>query len=166
MAPSWLLIRVAAQNVGRRRLRAVFLGLAVMLGIGVGFASFVAGWALRAGMATAFSRMGADLVVVPHGTLVNITSSLLTVQPTDQTLAADLAKSLSAIAGVARVAPQRIVPVLVDGQPSNINCFRPSAGFYRPELAGGPPAGICRHQRRDRRRPPARPARPIAQPLR
>jgi putative ABC transport system permease protein len=129
MAPSWLLIRVAAQNVGRRRLRAVFLGLAVMLGIGVGFASFVAGWALRAGMATAFSRMGADLVVARRGTLVNITSSLLTVQPTDETLPADLAKPLAAIAGVERVAPQRIVPILVDGQPSNVIAFDPAQDF-------------------------------------
>ena len=87
----WLLIRLAAQNVGRRRLRAVFLSAAVMLGVGIAFASFVAGWALREGMATSFSRMGADLVVVPRGTLVNITSSLLTVQPTDETLPADLA---------------------------------------------------------------------------
>ena len=87
----WLLIRLAAQNVGRRRLRAVFLSAAVMLGVGIAFASFVAGWALRDGMATSFSRMGADLVVVPRATLVNITSSLLTVQPTDETLPADLA---------------------------------------------------------------------------
>ena len=28
----WLLIRLAAQNVGRRRLRAIFLGVAVILG--------------------------------------------------------------------------------------------------------------------------------------
>jgi putative ABC transport system permease protein len=50
----WLLIRLAAQNVGRRRLRAVFLSAAVMLGVGIAFASFVAGWALRDGMATSF----------------------------------------------------------------------------------------------------------------
>src|SRR5499433_2323124 len=75
----WLLIRLAAQNVGRRRLRAIFLGIAVMLGVGIGFASFVAGWALREGMARSFSRMGADLLVVPRATLVNITASLLTV---------------------------------------------------------------------------------------
>jgi len=62
----WLLIRVAAQNVGRRRLRAILLGVAVMLGVGVGFASFVAGWALRAGMATSLSRMGADLWSFPE----------------------------------------------------------------------------------------------------
>src|SRR5712691_2796937 len=105
----WLLIRLAAQNVGRRRLRAILLGSAVMLGMGVGFASFVAGWALRSGIATSFSRMGADLVVVPRATLVNITSSLLTVQPTDQTLGADLAKTLVAITGVEQVASQRIV---------------------------------------------------------
>ena len=77
----WLLIRLAAQNVGRRRLRAIFLGVAVMLGVGIGFASFVAGWALREGIAVSFARMGADLVVVPRATLVNITASLLTVQP-------------------------------------------------------------------------------------
>src|SRR5262245_66563592 len=78
----WLLIRLAAQNVGRRRLRAIFLGAAVMLGVGIGFASFVAGWALWQGMAQSSSRMGADLLVVPRATLVNITASLITVQPT------------------------------------------------------------------------------------
>jgi putative ABC transport system permease protein len=125
----WVLIRLAAQNVGRRRLRASFLGLAVMLGIGIGFASFVAGWALRDGMATSFSRMGADLAVVPRATLVNITSSLLTVQPTDETLAADLAQRIAGIPGIARVAPQRIVPALVEGQTANLIAFDPTHDF-------------------------------------
>src|SRR5229473_3567234 len=125
----WLLIRLAAQNVGRRRLRAIFLGAAVMLGVGIGFASFVAGWALREGIATSFSRMGADLVAVPRATLVNITSSLLTVQPTDQTLGADLAKTLVAITGVAQVASQRIVPSLVDGHAVNLIAFDPTHDF-------------------------------------
>src|SRR5215471_3441464 len=129
MAPHWLLVRVAAQNVARHRLRAVFLAVAVMLVVGVGFASFVAGWALRAGMTTTFSRMGADLVVVPRTTLVNITSSLLTVQPTDATLAADLADSLRAVAGVGRVAPQRVIPMLVDGQPTNVIAYDPAEDF-------------------------------------
>jgi putative ABC transport system permease protein len=129
MTRDWLLLRLAAQNVGRRRWRAILLALAVMVGVGIGFASFVAGWALSAGMATAFSRMGADLVAVPRGTLVNITSSLLTVQPTDATLAADLAGRIGAVAGVARVAPQRIVPILVDGQPANVIAFDPVRDF-------------------------------------
>jgi len=125
----WLLIRLAAQNVGRRRLRAIFLGVAVMLGVGIGFASFVAGWALRDGMARSFSRMGADLLVVPRATLVNITASLLTVQPTDETLPADLAQRIAAIAGVAQVAPQRIVPALVEGHNVNLIAFDPPQDF-------------------------------------
>ncbi len=125
----WLLIRLAAQNVARRQLRAILLGVAVMLGVGIGFASFVAGWALREGMATSFARMGADLVVVPRATLVNITASLLTVQPTDETLAADLAERIAAIPGIARVAPQRIVPALVDGRNVNLIAFDPARDF-------------------------------------
>ncbi|MEZ5888867.1 MAG: hypothetical protein R3D52_00560 [Xanthobacteraceae bacterium] len=125
----WLLVRLAAQNVGRRRLRATFLGVAVMLGVGVGFASFVAGWALREGIASNFLRMGADLVVVPRATLVNITASLLTVQPTDATLAADLERKIAAISGVARIAPQRIVPTMVDGQTANLIAFDPARDF-------------------------------------
>ncbi|MEA2963929.1 MAG: putative transport system permease protein [Alphaproteobacteria bacterium] len=122
----WLLIRLAAQNVGRRRLRAIFLSAAVMLGVGIAFASFVAGWALRDGMTTSFSRMGADLVVVPRATLVNITSSLLTVQPTDETLPVDLAGQIAAIPGVGKVAPQRIVPALVEGNAANLIAFDPA----------------------------------------
>src|SRR5215831_18358717 len=125
----WLLTRVAAQNVDRRRARAIFLGIAVMISVGIGFASFVAGWALRAGMATSFARMGADLVVVPRGTLVNITSSLLTVQPTDKTIDTGLAISLASISGVAQVSPQRIVPMLVDGQAANVIAFDPAHDF-------------------------------------
>jgi putative ABC transport system permease protein len=125
----WLLIRLAAQNVGRRRLRAIFLGVAVMLGVGIGFASFVAGWALRDGMARSFSRMGADLLVVPRATLVNITASLLTVQPTDETLPVDLAQRIAAIPGVAQVAPQRIVPALVEGHNVNLIAFDPAQDF-------------------------------------
>ena len=125
----WLLVRVAAQNVGRRRLRAVSLGLAVMLGVGISFASFVAGWALREGIATSFARMGADLVVVPRGALVNITSSLLTVQPTGETLDATLRTPLSATTGVARVAPQRIAPAVIDGRVGNLIAFDPAHDF-------------------------------------
>jgi putative ABC transport system permease protein len=125
----WVLIRVAAQNVGRQRVRSIFLGIAVMVGVGIDFASFVAGWALWAGMATSFDRMGADLAVVPRGTLVNITSSLLTVQPTDQIIDAGLGTSLASIAGVTQVSPQRIVPMLVDGRPADVIAFDPAHDF-------------------------------------
>src|SRR5260370_10401406 len=125
----WLLIRLAAKNAGRGGLRAIFLGVAVMLGVGIGFASFVAGWALRDGMARSFSRRGGALLVVPRATLVNIPASLLTVQPTDETLPADLAQRIAAISGVAQVAPQRIVPALAEGHNVNLIAFDPPQDF-------------------------------------
>ncbi len=142
----WLLIRLAAQNVGYRRLRALLLGAAVMLGVGIGFVSFVAGWALREGIATSFARMGADLIVVPSSTLVNITASLLTVQPTEQTLPADLARQIAEIPGVARVAPQRIVPALVEGNAVNLIAFDPAHDLsvlsWLEERRPGPVEGL------------------------
>src|SRR5262245_12156384 len=142
----WLLIRLAAQNVGRHPMRAIFLGAAVMLGVGIGFASFVAGWSLREGMAVSFSRMGADLIAVPRATLVNITSSLLTVQPTDETLPADLAQRIAAIPGIDRVAPQRIVPALIEGNVANLIAFDPVRDFsvlpWRESHRSGPVAGL------------------------
>jgi putative ABC transport system permease protein len=142
----WLLVRLAAQNVGRRPLRTILLGAAVMLGVGIGFASFVAGWALRDGIAVSFSRMGADLVVVPRATLVNITASLLTVQPTDATLPADLAQRIAAVPGIARIAPQRIVPAQVEGRVVNLIVFDPARDFsvltWLDERQGGAFEGL------------------------
>jgi putative ABC transport system permease protein len=134
----FLLLRLAAQNVGRRRLRALFLGLSVTMTVGVGFAAFVTGWSLRDGIATSFSRMGADLVVVPVDTLVNITSTLLTVQPTDQEFDASLGEKLWTIPGIAQVAPQRIVRAEVEGRPINLIAFDPAADFtVQPWLPEG-----------------------------
>lgn len=124
-----LLIRLAAQNLGRRRLRALLLGLAVALAVGVGVAGLVAGRALGEGIADSFSRMGADLVVVPRGTLVNLTSSLLTVQPTEETLEAAVVSRLAAIDGVARASPQRLVRVMVEGRGFNLIAFDPASDF-------------------------------------
>jgi putative ABC transport system permease protein len=125
----WLMVRVAAQNVTRRRWRAILLGMAVMLGSGVGFASFMCGYALNASVATSLSRMGADLVVVPRQTLVHLTSSLLTVQPTDEILDAGVAAALARIPGIATMAPQRIVHTLVDGSEANLIAFDPAHDF-------------------------------------
>ena len=73
--------------------------------------------------------MGADLVVVPRETLVNITSSLLTVQPTNSSLDSGMAKSLAAIPGIARVAPQLIVVSVIGGHAANLIAFDPSTDF-------------------------------------
>jgi len=125
----WLLIRLAAQNVGRRRLRAMpsrNAQPATKLAKPMPTPSITA---TPRKIARSFSRMGADLLVVPRATLVNITASLLTVQPTDETLPADLVQRIAAIPGVAQVAPQRIVPALVEGHDVNLIAFDPAQDF-------------------------------------
>src|SRR4051812_19585468 len=124
-----LLIRLAAQNLARRRVRALLLGLSIALAVGVGVAGLVAGRALDDGIAASFSRMGADLVVVPRGALVNLTASLLTVQPTDETLDAAIVPRLAGIEGVARAAPQRLVRVIIEGRGFNLIAFDPAVDF-------------------------------------
>ena len=104
----WLLTRLAAQNVSRRKMRVTLLALSVALAVGVGLASVVLGDAIQASIASNFSRMGADLIVVPQSTLVNLTSSLLTVQPTEETRDQSEGNRLGGIMGVARVAPSAL----------------------------------------------------------
>jgi putative ABC transport system permease protein len=73
--------------------------------------------------------MGADLIVVPRNTLVNITASLLTVQPTEESMDASLAGRLASIPGVARVAGQRMVSAMVEGQELRLIAFNPENDF-------------------------------------
>jgi putative ABC transport system permease protein len=125
----FLLVRLGAQNVGRRLLRSLLLGMAVMIAVGVVFSGFVTGWSLRQGILTTFSRMGADLIVVPHGALVNITSTLLTVQPTDLDLDAALGDKLRAVPGVATVAAQRLIRASVEGRAINLIAYDQATDF-------------------------------------
>src|SRR5262249_38709957 len=111
-----LLARLAAQNLSRRQLRVTLLVLSVSLAVGVGLASVVLGWSIRTGISANFSRMGADMIIVPRNTQVNITSSLLTVQPTEEVMPGSIGKELEQIPGVARVAAQKMVSVSVEGQ--------------------------------------------------
>lgn len=109
------------------------LVLAVALGSGAVFASFTIARGIQASIDLSFARMGADLIVLPAGALVNITSALLTVQPTDATLPKSIVGEIARINGVAGVAPQTIyrVPVMA-GMPEhkvNLIAFDPSQDF-------------------------------------
>src|SRR5262249_35586159 len=81
-----------------------------------------------------FSRMGADLMVVPRETLVNLTSALLTAEPTGHTLPAELADTVAKIRGVSRVAPQRLYRV-----PTSLNGHAHEAAL----VASGPHGDFC-----------------------
>lgn len=105
-----LLLSLALQNLGRRKARSLLLIAAVALGTGVVFTGLVLMRSIDRSMATGFTRLGADLMVVPEGALTNITAALLVVEPTDLVLDADtLARA--GIASLGRVAAQKIVRV-------------------------------------------------------
>ena len=106
----WLLGSLALQNLGRRKARSLLLIAAVAIGSGVVFTGATLMRSIDTSMALGFSRMGADMMVVPDGALTNITAALLTVEPTDLVLDAD-AFAKARIASVARIAPQKIVRV-------------------------------------------------------
>lgn len=103
----WLLGRLALQNLGRRRSRTMLLVAAVAVATAVVFAGATVMRSIEASLAVGFTRLGADLMVVPEAALTNITSALLAVEPTDLTVAADLFDRVS-VPGVGRTAPQRI----------------------------------------------------------
>lgn len=104
-----LFLRLAIQNLGQRKARASLLVLAVAISCGAVFLGAVLMLGIRHSMEVGFTRLGADLLVVPQGTLTNITAALLTAEPTDQTLDRSIINELAKVKGVQRVAPQLIV---------------------------------------------------------
>jgi putative ABC transport system permease protein len=101
------MIGLSLHNLGRRKTRTLLLVVAVAIGSAVAFAGAVVLRSIDTSMAMGFSRLGADLMVVDADALTNITAALLTVEPTDHTVGADLFDRAS-VPGIAEAAPQRI----------------------------------------------------------
>ena len=99
--------RLALQNLARRPTRTLLLALAVAVGSGAVFATATLMRGIDASMTLGFSRLGADLLVVPKETLVNIKAALLTVEPTQHTMDLRVRDEVARVPGVRRVAPQR-----------------------------------------------------------
>jgi putative ABC transport system permease protein len=103
-----LLARLALQNLGRREARTLLLIAAVAVCTAAIFTGSVVMGSIKASMNVGFTRLGADMLVVPAGALTNITAALLTAEPTDLTLDQDFLSRLDAIRGVEKAAPQLV----------------------------------------------------------
>jgi putative ABC transport system permease protein len=141
-----LYLRLALQNLGRRRMRTILLVLAVALGSGALFGALTLLHGVERSMTAGFHRLGADLLVVPEATMVNLTPALLTVQPTEATLDARLAEELARLPGVARAAPQTLLRVPGPGGGHegavDVIAFDPARDFtVLPWLATAPDRG-------------------------
>jgi putative ABC transport system permease protein len=104
----FLLASLALQNLGRRKARTLRLLAAVAICSGAVFTGAVLMRSIESSMSVGFTRLGADMLVVPAGTLTNITAALLTAEPTDLTLDERVLKGLEALKGVQRAAPQLV----------------------------------------------------------
>jgi putative ABC transport system permease protein len=104
----FLVARLALQNLGRRKARTLLLVAAVAICSGAVFTGAVLIQSIESSMSVGFTRLGADMLVVPAGTLTNITAALLTAEPTDLTLDEGILARLAALKGVQRVAPQLV----------------------------------------------------------
>jgi putative ABC transport system permease protein len=106
----WLLISLALQNLGRRKARSLLLIASVAIGSAVVFTGATLMQSIDRSMSVGFTRMGADMMVVPEAALTNITAALLVVEPTELVLDAD-ALAKANLASVGRYAAQKIVRV-------------------------------------------------------
>ena len=103
-----MLSSLALQNLGRRKARTLLLVGAVAICAGAIFTGAVLMRSIETSMAVGFTRLGADMLIVPAGTLTNITAALLTAEPTDLTLDDGMLTRLEGLKGVRRAAPQLV----------------------------------------------------------
>jgi putative ABC transport system permease protein len=104
----FLLGSLALQNLGRRKARTLLLLAAVAICSGAVFTGTVLMKSIEKSMDLGFTRLGADMLVIPEGTLTNITAALLTAEPTDLTLDSGIVDQLAGLKGIRRTAPQLI----------------------------------------------------------
>lgn len=109
MGARFFFARLAIQNLGRRKARTFLLLSAVAICSGAVFTGAVLMQSIKNSMDIGFARLGADMLILPEGTLTNITAALLTAEPTDFTLEDGVLDRLAKLKGVGRLGPQRIV---------------------------------------------------------
>lgn len=129
----WILFRLAIENLKRRPTRTFLLAGSIAVASGGIFAALVAARALQASGEIGVARLGADLLVVPPGTLVHLSRAMLTVEPTEKTLPGEWVERIARTPGVARAAPQRLLrlPIPAAGHPEEVDviAFDPSRDF-------------------------------------
>jgi putative ABC transport system permease protein len=127
----FLLTRLALQNLGRRTGRTALIVMAVAICAGAILTGVVLLRSIEGSMTVGFTRLGADMLVVPQGTLTNITAALLAAEPTELTFDDAMLGRLSSLKGVRRVAPQLVFRTEASGygptdEPVDIIAFDPA----------------------------------------
>jgi putative ABC transport system permease protein len=100
------LLFLSLQNLTRRSFRTYTLLLAIAIVSGAIFSTATLMWGVSSSLTKGLSKFGADLLVVPKGSLVSMKSALLTGEPSVFYMDSGLMKTIESLKGVKKVSPQ------------------------------------------------------------
>lgn len=100
------LIYLASQNLMRRTFRTSALVLAIAIVSGAIFSTSTLMWGVNSSLKKGLSKFGADLLVVPKGSMISMKSALLTGEPSVFYMNRGIMQTISSVKGVRKVSPQ------------------------------------------------------------
>ncbi len=105
---------LALQNLARRTFRTYALLLAIAVVSGAIFSTSTLMWGVNNSLSKGLSKFGADLLVVPKGSMISMKSALLTGEPSLFYMDGGIMDRIAPIKGVKAVSPQLFL-TSVDG---------------------------------------------------
>ncbi len=105
---------LALQNLARRSFRTYALLLAIAIVSGAIFSTSTLMWGVNNSLSKGLSKFGADLLVVPKGSMISMKSALLTGEPSLFYMDGGIIEKIAGIKGVKSVSPQLFL-TSVDG---------------------------------------------------
>lgn len=105
---------LALQNLARRTFRTYALLLAIAIVSGAIFSTSTLMWGVNNSLSKGLSKFGADLLVVPKGSMISMKSALLTGEPSLFYMEGGIMDKIGSIKGVKSVSPQLFL-TSVDG---------------------------------------------------
>lgn len=105
---------LALQNLARRTFRTYALLLAIAVVSGAIFSTSTLMWGVNNSLNKGLSKFGADLLVVPKGSMISMKSALLTGEPSLFYMEGGIMDRIASIKGVKSVSPQLFL-TSVDG---------------------------------------------------
>ncbi len=100
------LTSLALQNLARRTFRTYALLLAIAIVSGAIFSTSTLMWGVNSSLKKGLSKFGADLLVVPKGSMISMKSALLTGEPSLFYMDGGIMEKIASLKGVKAVSPQ------------------------------------------------------------
>jgi putative ABC transport system permease protein len=100
------LTSLALQNLARRTFRTYALLLAIAVVSGAIFSTSTLMWGVNSSLKKGLSKFGADLLVVPKGSMISMKSALLTGEPSLFYMDGGIMEKIASLKGVKAVSPQ------------------------------------------------------------